>query len=470
MAEARSFQRQAGPAGFALALGLAAGWWSAGSTTTALAAALVSAAVVLVLAWRRHARWRESLAALTEYIVAWRTRLESVGAPAESVPELDDLRAELGATQRAIQEFRTRRTQQLTGLERDTLLLRSVLGTMVEAVAVVDSEARLLYRNPAARRLLELGERDVTGRLLHELVRAPRLLAVVDDVLRTGVEQSLEAELTRENRTVMISCGPLPLEPAPGAVLVLHDVSDLRRLERLRREFASNVSHELKTPLTSIQAYADVLLDGALDDPANNRSFVERILQQTERLSRLIQDLLSLSRIESQSETAELEQLSLDELLEEVLPDHQSVAEARGLALHCELDGTAPAAITAEGEGLRTILNNLIRNALSYTPRGGHVTVRVGRRGAQVQLEVQDDGVGIAREHHERIFDRFYRVDKARSRDVGGTGLGLSIVKHLVEQSGGTIELESEVGRGSLFRVRWPAEEGDAKPQASAET
>jgi two-component system phosphate regulon sensor histidine kinase PhoR len=249
-------------------------------------------------------------------------------------------------------------------------------------------------------------------------------------------------------------------------VLVLHDVSDLRRLERARREFSSNVSHELKTPLTSIQAYADALLEGGLEDPGINRNFVERILQQTERLTRLIFDLLNLSKIEADATVFEREPIPLADVVREVLPDHHSVAEARGLVLHVEFP-QSDTTVDADREGLRTILNNLIRNALSYTPRGGQVWVRVVRDGDHVRLEVQDTGVGIAREHHERIFERFYRVDKARSREMGGTGLGLSIVKHLVEEFGGSIALRSEAGEGSTFVAEWPLVASSAIPEVA---
>lgn len=455
MADWRSLGNRYWPWVLVLALGLAAGRATGGTAAVGTAAVVLAAVMTLLLMWRQEQRWRRSLRTLTEYIRAWQTRLESVGTPAETVPELNELRSALLETRAAILEFREGRTERLAGLQRDTLLLLSVLNTMVEAVVVLDGELRMQYVNPAARKLLELGERDVAGRMLEEVVRSSPLQDLVSDLLRSGGEQREELELAREDRVVTVYGGPLPLEPEPGVVLVLHDVTEVRRLEQMRREFTSNVSHELKTPLTSIQAYAEALLDGGLEDAAVNRGFVTSILQQSERLGRLIYDLLSLSRVETPTPFKELEPIALDEVLDEILPAHRSVAESRGLTLRVEHSGST-AVVLGEREGLRTICNNLIRNALSYTPRGGRVAVRVTRDEGEVQLEVQDTGVGIAREHHERIFERFYRVDKARSRDMGGTGLGLSIVKHLVTQFRGTVELESEVGQGSLFRVRWP--------------
>ncbi len=436
----------------------------ADSVTAGTVLMLISVGVVLLLGWWRGNRWTSALATLGENLKEWRLHPDKSHSAPETIPELDVFRGELAESLHAQETERRRFVQRLAALERDTLLLQSVLATMVEAVAAVDCESRLLYVNPAARRLLELGEREAAGRLLHEVVRSPRMQAFVAELLSTGVERQSEMDLSREVRTVVVSGSPLPLEPRPGAVLVLHDVSELRRLERMRREFSSNVSHELKTPLTSIQAYADALLDGGLEDAAINRGFVERIVQQAERLGRLIYDLLSLSRVESPAAAAEWETLPLEDVVQEVLPAHLSVAESRGVALHVEFSGE-PAWLRCDREGLRTLLNNLVRNALTYTLPGGRVEVRTLIDGEEVVLEVQDTGVGIAREHHERIFERFYRVDKARSRDLGGTGLGLAIVKHLVEQFGGTIEIESEVGRGSLFRVRWPRGIDGPKPE-----
>jgi two-component system phosphate regulon sensor histidine kinase PhoR len=226
-------------------------------------------------------------------------------------------------------------------------------------------------------------------------------------------------------------------------------------MERQRREFASNVSHELKTPLTSIQAYADALLEGGLDDPAINRSFVERILNQSERLGRLVHDLLSLARLEAVAQPDEWESLPLAEVIREVLPEHQSLADARGLELRLEVTDESPR-IRADAEGVRTILDNLVRNALSYTPAGGRVLVRLRSEPGRALLEVEDTGVGIPREHQARVFERFFRVDRARPREQGGTGLGLSIVQDLATRFGAEVELESEPGRGSLFRVRFP--------------
>lgn len=454
MAAPTCIWRQALLLGTSLALGLGIGWSTAGASALAAPLAIGGGAIALGLAWWSGRRWTRSVSIMESHLADWQSRLETAELTAETIPELDSLRDALRRTQQALRTARSNRDQRIADLQRDTRLLQSVLGTMVEAVLVVDGGSRLIYLNPAARRLLELGERVDSGRLLHEVFRSPGLHALIEHVLQTGVEQLLELELVRNERIVTVSAGPLPLEPRPGAVLVLHDVTELRRLERMRRDFASNVSHELKTPLTSIQAYADALLDGALDDSTVNRGFVERIVEQSERLRRLILDLLNLARVESQEQAPDLETFDLNAVVRDDLPSHRSVADSRELTLREELCLQA-LPVRADREGLRTVLDNLVRNALSYTPSGGIVTVRTLRTDDGALLEVADTGVGIPREHQQRIFERFFRVDKARSREVGGTGLGLAIVKHLAEQWGAAIEVESDLGRGSLFRIRW---------------
>lgn len=427
--------------------------------TSAALPGRVMASIVL-LAWAGVSvhglrKQRQSFADLIDFVHSWDTRLEESELTAETLPEFDDLRLSLQQTQRHLRAKQRRQQQTVTELQGDTLLLQSVLGTMVEAVLAVDGEGRLLYVNPAAVRLLDIGAREVSGRLLSEVVRSPQLQQVVHKVLETGAEHSTELDLARQQRLATASGGPLPLSPRPGAVLVLHDVTELRRLEQARREFASNVSHELKTPLTSIQAYADTLLAGALEDSHVNRGFVERILEQSERLHHLILDLLNLSRVESREVPLELESIDLNGAVNDSVPAHQSLAATRQVSLRMELSSDAVAAI-ADHEALRTVLDNLVRNALNYTPAGGAVVVRVGRDAHGPHIDVEDNGVGISREHQARIFERFYRVDKARSREVGGTGLGLSIVRHFVELFGAVIELDSAQGRGSRFRIRWP--------------
>ncbi|OAI53541.1 hypothetical protein AYO47_04495 [Planctomyces sp. SCGC AG-212-M04] len=336
-----------------------------------------------------------------------------------------------------------------------TDLLEAVLGTMIDGVVVVNSSLTLLYVNRAARRLLDLGDKPVVGRLISEVSRSAPLQDIIETSLRKVAHQQTELQLIRQKLTLAVSAAPLDLEPAGGVLIVLHDVTDLRRLERMRREFVSNVSHELKTPLTSIQAYAETLLSGGLEDETHCRGFVERIQEQAERLQTLILDLLRLARIEADDVAFEINSVDVGDVISECVDDRRDLAKSKGLSLTANPPANAVHA-TAEPEGLRTIISNLVENALNYTPAGGRVDVEWGVVDDQVRIVVSDTGVGIPKEHQGRVFERFYRVDRARSRALGGTGLGLSIVKHLVQAFGGRVELESEQGKGSTFTVWLP--------------
>ncbi|HEX4588852.1 MAG TPA: ATP-binding protein, partial [Gemmataceae bacterium] len=254
--------------------------------------------------------------------------------------------------------------------------------------------------------------------------------------------------------------------PEAGAVLVLHDTSDLRRLERLRQEFVANVSHELKTPLAVIKACVETLIDGAATDPDACDGFLAQINDQADRLHNLVLDLLRLARIESDTAPLDLHSVALADAVGDCLARHQARAEAMRLQL--ETDGP-PVAVHADDEALDTVLENLVDNALKYTPAGGRVSIGWTADESTVRIEVEDTGVGIPERDLPRLFERFYRVDRARSRELGGTGLGLSIVKHLVQAMGGEVGVQSTVGRGSVFRIRLPLadQSRDAVPSSS---
>ena len=263
---------------------------------------------------------------------------------------------------------------------------------------------------------------------------------------------------------------PLPGVPSPGVVLVFHDVTDLRRLERMRQDFVANASHELKTPLASIKAYTETLLDWALRDDSVNVRFLEHIDEQAERLNQLILDLLSLARLESGQEIFDHQPLDIVSVIEASVEAHRGRAGAKNLLLAFDPDGDdEDMIIVADEEAIRQIADNLIDNAIKYTPENGSVHVRCSIRDDAVALEVVDTGIGIPREDLPRIFERFYRVDKARSRELGGTGLGLSIVKHLVQSIGGWVDVASRLGSGTRFTVRFPRFHGtDQVPESSA--
>jgi two-component system phosphate regulon sensor histidine kinase PhoR len=267
-------------------------------------------------------------------------------------------------------------------------------------------------------------------------------------------------------RSLTVHAARLPGTPPRGAVLVLHDTSHLRRLERLRQDFVANVSHELKTPLSVIKACVETLIEGAADDPAYRGSFLERIAEQADRLHALILDLLSLARIEAGTEAFAFQDVPLGAAVTDCLERHR--ARAQGLQLVLEAtppegpagelsaESTQPLSAWADEEAVNQILDNLIDNALKYTPAGGRIRVAWRAEDGEVCLEVEDTGIGIPEQDLPRIFERFYRVDKARSRELGGTGLGLSIVKHLVSAMHGSVRVASQLGRGTTFAVRLP--------------
>jgi len=296
------------------------------------------------------------------------------------------------------------------------------------------------------------------GRPLWEAVRQPQLLALVNEVLAGKSSERVEIEVARTQCTLAITAARFTGEPCSGAVLVMHDVSELRRLENLRREFVQNVSHELKTPLSSIAAYADTLLEGGLEDETCNRQFVSRIAEQADRLHTLILDLLALARMESDEQSYDVIPINVVRVIQASIDGHQAVAAAKQIQLTG--DGPqGPLMGMADNEGLRTVIDNLLDNAINYTPPRGQVKVRWRHDDRAIILEVEDTGVGIAKEHQARIFERFFRIDRARSREMGGTGLGLAIVKHLCQMFGGSVKVNNQLGQGSTFTVQIPAAE-----------
>lgn len=377
------------------------------------------------------------------------------GAPRLVRVEGRDEVAVLGNTFNRMQESLAARWSEL---RRNNDRLEGMMRSMEEGVLALDAEERIVLANEASRRLLELGDGNVAGRRLWEATRVRALRDAFLETFPSGHASVKEFETTGVVRRVLtLRATRLPGDPSPGVMMVLHDVSELRRLENLRRDFVANVSHELKTPLSSVKAYAETLRLGALDDPQHNRVFVERIEEQADRLHQLIMDLLHLARVESGQQAFDITRVPMRGMVESILKAHAATAASRQIELVCEPPERA-IAVRADEEGLRTILNNLVDNAIKYTPVGGRVTVRWRATETFATLEVQDTGIGIARQHHARVFERFYRVDKARSRELGGTGLGLAIVKHLAQAFGGSVGIESQVRQGSTFRVTLPLE------------
>jgi two-component system phosphate regulon sensor histidine kinase PhoR len=361
--------------------------------------------------------------------------------------------AELGTT---VNTMHRQLADRITELRDNNARLADVMGNMAEGVLAIDREDRVLLANPASVRLLEINADEVIGRPLWEITRQRVLSDAAANVLRSGRSSDQEFETNTPSRRVLnLRATRLPGDPSPGVIIVLHDVTELRRLENLRREFVANVSHELKTPLSAIKAYAETLRLGAMDDPEHNLMFIARIEEQAERLHQLILDLLHLARVEAGHEVFDIVSVPLRATVDACIRQFRDVAAAKQVSLVVETSEESLCA-AADEEGLRTIISNLVDNAIKYTPDGGRVTVRWRREQNAAVLEVQDTGIGIPKQHQARIFERFYRVDKARSRELGGTGLGLSIVKHLVQAFGGSVGVESQPRAGTIFRIALP--------------
>jgi two-component system phosphate regulon sensor histidine kinase PhoR len=370
------------------------------------------------------------------------------------VENRDELGRLAGTLNRMCQELDARMTQLSQSHQRQA----TVLGGMIEGVIAVDHRERVLFANAAAGRLFDFRPLLVEGRRLLEVVRNHALDEAVTAALATGQPQRLETNQEgSEKMSLAIQATPLPGDPCPGVVLVMHETTELRRLESLRQEFMANVSHELKTPLSSIKAYAETLQNGALDDREASVRFVERILEQADRLQHLIFDMLTLARIESEQEVFDIVAVPVSEVVDACFDSYRAAADAKRIQLVAEPPPSA-CRVLADAEGLREILDNLVDNAIKYTPEGGNVDVRwrVAEDANFVEIEVADSGIGIPQEGLPRVFERFYRVDKARSRELGGTGLGLAIVKHLVQSFGGNVIVESQKGKGSTFIVELP--------------
>lgn len=365
---------------------------------------------------------------------------------------------ECAALAQAFNRMSERLAEQFAQLAEDREQLRMILGGMIEGVIALDAEQRILFANARAAELLAFSPAEATGRKLWEVVRRRALQEVVEHALASGSPQREELTWNGPNpRSLTVHAARLAGSPPRGAVLVLHDTTDLRRLERLRQDFVANVSHELKTPLAVIKACAETLLDGALEDAEHRGAFLQRIADQAERLHTLILDLLSLARIESGEELFTFREVSLAAAVNACLERQRARADAKNQQLAAVPPADPrPVLAWADEEALAHILDNLVDNAIKYTPAGGRITVHWGNDGDWVFLEVTDTGIGIPEQDLPRIFERFYRVDKARSRELGGTGLGLAIVKHLVQALGGSVTARSQLGQGSTFRVRLP--------------
>jgi two-component system phosphate regulon sensor histidine kinase PhoR len=341
--------------------------------------------------------------------------------------------------------------------ERAEAQRQALFNSMVEGFLLVDRDGRVQAINQALEQFFSL-QGEIRGKSLIEVFRLHELVELWDQVKRDGQVRSFEVELAGSNsRSFEVSAAALPgrYGGPEGGVFIFHDLTRIKQLENTRREFVANVSHELRTPLTLIKGFVETLIDGAKDDPEVASRFLHMIDKHTDRLTFLIEDLLTISKLESGQVVLNLQQIPLRPLVEVVLDDLQSRATERGVLLHNEIPQSIQA--LADTDRLQQVLFNLVDNAIKYGRAEGTVTIGARLRDDhQVEAWVKDNGPGIPADSVERVFERFYRVDRARSREQGGTGLGLAIVKHIIQSHHGEVWLESVVGSGSAFYFTLP--------------
>ncbi len=366
----------------------------------------------------------------------------------ERPDEVGDLAAALNL---AAQQLQAR----LTELARDRARTAAILLAMEEGVLAVDHRGQILLANDVLCRHFALG--DPVGRHYLELIRQREVSEVLEGVLKDGERRAAEIEVPHLRRVFALTGVSFPGTEGAGhgAILTFHDVTERRRLDRMRRDFVANASHELRTPLTSIRGFVEALEDGAHNDPALFTRFLGKIRRQADRMTALADDLLELSWLESDSRPPNLSEVDLSALTAAVVASFVDAARQKGVTLTTS-DADERVVVTTDAERVRRMLENLVDNAVKYTDSRGTIGVSVGSEAGGAKIAVQDDGPGIPAEHQTRIFERFYRVDKARSREAGGTGLGLAIVKHLAESVRAHVGLESEPGRGSTFTIHLP--------------
>ncbi len=336
-------------------------------------------------------------------------------------------------------------------LEKEISSFRGILGSMIEGVIAMDKDTRVVSTNPAIEKIFNVSREGARGKLFLEVIPNNDILEIISSVLEKKEVISKELTLVWPlQRTFQINASPiLGKDSVNGCLLVIHDISQIRRLERVRSDFVANVSHELKTPLTSILGFVETLLEGALEDKENSRQFLKIIAEHAKRLDNLTNDLLSLSFLESQQAQLKKEKLSLQELTDKVLSGFRSQLKKKQIEARNRLPSGF--IVSADKNKIEQVLTNLIDNAIKFNKEKGWINIDLQDAYHGIKILVEDSGQGIPEKDIPRIFERFYRVDKARSRELGGTGLGLSIVKHVVELHGGSVSVESTEGLGSKF-------------------
>jgi len=369
------------------------------------------------------------------------------------IPEIEEMRG-LAQALNTMAESLGERIRTITSQKNE---LDAILSGMSEGVLATDVNEKIITINPAAAELLAISADNAKGKWIHDIIRNSTLQKFLQDILKDG--SMLETSFTFKDRTgerYVDAKGKilgLPESSPEGIIMVLHDVTRLKRQETVRKEFVANVSHELRTPLTSIKGFVETILNGEYCLPPDVQNFLGIISRKTDRLCSIVDDLLTLSAIESEYEQQEIQlaPTSIKKVLEGAIRTCFAKAEIKKISFDINCEDNVEAVTNADL--LEQAVSNLVDNAVKYSPEGKRVSIKGEKTGEELVISVTDEGIGIPQEHHQRIFERFYRVDKARSRSIGGTGLGLSIVKNICSSLGGKVTVESEVGKGSTFRI-----------------
>jgi two-component system phosphate regulon sensor histidine kinase PhoR len=377
---------------------------------------------------------------------------------------LIDSKDEFGYLAKAISEMDAQLRNKIEEISKEKGTLQTVLKGMAEGVLVVDEKNHIIMINDTLRKLFSLST-EIVDKTPLEFVRNPALEGAIQEAIRNAKNSSFELTLPSSlDKTFEVNVVGIPPSSKggdkegnamSGAIAVFHDISRLKELEKIRQDFVANVSHELRTPLTTIKGYTETLLDGALKEEVAYQ-FVQVIKRHTDRLSKIVEDLLTLSKIESKEFQLKIEKITIPDLIDDVFDFVKESAHRRKINLS-KGEIYSPLEVDGDRNFLEQVLINLLDNAIKYGHEGGKITISVIKKNQkEIQFSIQDNGVGIPKEDLPRIFERFYRVDKGRSQELGGTGLGLSIVKHLVQAHGGNVWAESQPGQGSTFYFTIP--------------
>ena len=366
---------------------------------------------------------------------------------------------ELRGLEEAIEGMSFSLADNFTKLSAERGRMSAILSSIDEGVLAIDRDGKVILANPSIEKIFGVYEPEIHSLTVREAIKNNEISDLIDASIKTGVKVQREIDIiTPVNASFIAIASPIRIEESKilGAVCVLHDITEIKKLAQYRSEFVANVSHELKTPLTAIRGYIETLLGGAIDDKEHNREFLEKIDKHAVNLSALIDDLLEISSLESKKELGPFVRVDMEKVISRVLETVSEKSRKKGITIDKKCTPEELYISGLEDHLYRAVLN-LVDNAVNYTGQGGKVEINCSREDDKIEISVSDTGIGIPADHLPRIFERFYRVDKARSRDLGGTGLGLAIVKHVANIHNGSVMVESEEGKGSKFTLILPA-------------